>query len=194
MSYASSVNRALIIGCALLLLGLAGAPDARAAGGLGCDGQALERPFLPWLDPAHYVLVPDGDFSGGAAGWRLSGADVVDDNEPWYVHGDGAPAALRLRSGDSATSAPMCVSVLHPTIRFFARGSGSLKVEVVRDDGTAVPIGAILGLLHGGWAPSLPLPVVANLIDDEVAFRFTAVGHGSSWGIDDVYVDPYRKG
>jgi hypothetical protein len=27
-----------------------------------------------------------------------------------------------------------------------------------------------------------------------VAFRFTAQGDGSTWLIDDVYVDPYRKG
>ena len=45
-----------------------------------------------------------------------------------------------------------------------------------------------------GVRPEPVLPVVANLIDDEVAFRFTAVGLGSSWVVDDVYVDPYGKG
>jgi hypothetical protein len=33
-----------------------------------------------------------------------------------------------------------------------------------------------------------------NLIDDEVRFRFRAIGLDSSWVIDDVYVDPYEKG
>jgi hypothetical protein len=28
----------------------------------------------------------------------------------------------------------------------------------------------------------------------QVAFRFSAQGPGSAWMIDDVYVDPYRKG
>ena len=34
-----------------------------------CDGQVLERPFLPWADPAQYVLAPDGDLTNGGEGW-----------------------------------------------------------------------------------------------------------------------------
>lgn len=141
----------------------------------------------------------DGDFSGGGAGWDLDGAELVADNEPWYVHGGDTPAALRLRTGDRATTPPICVSLEHPTMRFFARNSGgivgSLTVEVVLDGGLALPVGVLLGLLEDeDWGPSSPLPVVANLIDDEVRFRFSAGGIGSSWVIDDVYVDPYKKG
>jgi hypothetical protein len=184
--------RSLVLGCALAL---AVAPAALA----DCGDQVLERPFLPWADPAHYTLVPDGDLTAGAAGWQLDGADVVADNEPWYVHGGDTPAALRLRGGDRATTPPMCVSLLHPTLRFFVRDAGSvngeLSVEVVLSDGLALPVGAVSGLLQGGgWTPSLPMPVLANLVDDEVAFRFTASGPDSVWVIDDVYVDPYKKG
>jgi hypothetical protein len=174
---------------------LALAPGALA----DCDDQSLERPFLPWADPAHYTLVPDGDLTAGAAGWELDGAEVVADNEPWYVHGGVTPAALRLSAGDRATTPPMCVSLLHPTLRFFVRDAGgllgALSVEVVSSDGLVLPVGAVSGLLQGDeWAPSLPLPVLANLVDDEVAFRFTATGLGSARVIDDVYVDPYKKG
>ena len=188
-------TRSLILGCTVMLAFLAAASPALA----DCEDQVLEQPFARWLDPAHYTLVPDGDLTGGAAGWDLDGADVVDDNEPWYVHGGDTPAALRLDSGDSATTPPMCVSILHPTMRFFVRNRGGilgvLGVEVVLGDGFALPIGVVSGLLQGDeWAPSPPLPVVANLVDDEVAFRFTALGLGSSWVIDDVYVDPYKKG
>jgi hypothetical protein len=186
--------RSLIVGCGVMLAVLIAAPAARA----DCDDQVLERPFAPWGDHADYTLVPDGDLTAGAAGWDLDGADLVDDNEPWYVHGGDTPAAIRLRNGDSATTPPVCVTLLHPTMRFFARDTGSilgaLEVEVVLSNGLAVPVGAVLGLLHGDWAPAPPQLVVANLIDDEVRFRFRAVGLGSSWVVDDVYVDPYKKG
>jgi len=190
--------RVLILSCTVLLAFLFAAPAARADGG-DCEGQALEQPFAPWGDHANYTLLPDGDLTGGAAGWDLDGADVVDDNEPWYVHGGNTPAALRLRTGDRATTPPICVSLLHPTMRFFVRDTGSilgaLEIEVVLSNGVALPVGAVLGLLQGDdWAPALPQLVVANLIDDEVRFRFRAIGPGSEWVIDDVYVDPYKKG
>ena len=44
------------------------------------------------------------------------------------------------------------------------------------------------------WAPTPVLPIVANLLDDEVRFRFTAIGIGSAWVVDDVYAVPYGKG
>ncbi len=189
------MSRHILLGFAVLLIGLVAAPAAQAG---TCEGQVLEHPFEPWHDSAPYTLVPNGDLSAGASGWQLDGADLVADNEPWYVHGGTTPGAIRLRTGDSATTPPVCVSLLHPTMRFFARDTGSvlgsLKVDVVLSDGVALPVGVVLGLLHGDWAPSPVLPVVANLIDDEVAFRFTAVGLGSSWVVDDVYVDPYKKG
>jgi hypothetical protein len=56
------------------------------------------------------------------------------------------------------------------------------------------PIGVVTG---GGWAPTLPMTVVANLLpllpgdQTAVAFRFTAVA--GSWQIDDVYVDPWNR-
>jgi hypothetical protein len=44
------------------------------------------------------------------------------------------------------------------------------------------------------------MPIVANLLPllpgdhTPVAFRFTPVGLGGDWRIDDLYVDPYRRG
>jgi hypothetical protein len=184
----------LTIACTVILGFLFAAAPAYA-----CEGQELEQPFTRWGDTAQYTLVGDGDFTGGGVGWDLDGADLVADNEPWYVHGGDTPRALRLRAGDSATTPPVCVSLLHPTMRFFVRNGGgllgTLTVEVVTHGGLALPVGIIPGLLGGNdWAPSAPLPVLANLIDGEVAFRFTAGGLGGTWTIDDVYVDPYKKG
>jgi hypothetical protein len=187
--------RSLLLGCMVMLAFPIAAPAARAT----CDDQLLEQPFMPWSDFAYYILVGDGDLTGGGAGWALHGAKLVDDNEPWYVHGGSTPAALRLDSGDSAITPPMCVSLFHPTLRFFVRNGGgdrgSLSVEVVLGDGSALPVGVVDGPVPGEeWAPSPPMPVVANLVEDEAAFRFTATGPDGSWVIDDVYVDPYKKG
>jgi hypothetical protein len=187
--------RHLLTACTVILGFLLAAPVARA----DCDGQALEQPFSLWGDFAQYTLVGDGDLTGGAAGWDLDGADLVADNEPWYVHGGDTPRALRLRAGDSATTPPICVSLAHPTMRFFVRNRGgllgTLTVEVITSSGLALPVGLIPGLLgDDDWNPSAPFLVVGNLLDDEVSFRFTAGGLGGSYVIDDVYVDPYKKG
>lgn len=170
----------------------------------GCSNQVLERPFLRWLDPAHYVLAPDGGLESRGAGWTLrGGASVVTGNESFKVRGASDWFALSLPPGSWAETPPMCVSLLHPTLRFFARGGSLLAplvVEVVFTDplgGTrVVPVGAALP--SPAWTPTLPFAFLANatalrLLGDaaSVSFRFRPQG-GVRWWIDDVYVDPYK--
>ena len=172
-----------------------------------CGTQNLERPFLRWLDPAQYTLLPGGTFESTLPGWTLSGARVVSGNEPYYVHGKSEKKSLSIPSGSKATSAVICVGLGHPTMRFFAKSSGgtalsTLKVEVLFELATGqvmtLPIGVALAGAHRSWQPTLPMTVVANLLPllpgarTPVAFRFTPVG-AAGWTIDDVYVDPrYR--
>jgi hypothetical protein len=194
--------RTILIGFTAVLALLLAAPAAHAEeeeAGSGCPGDVLERPFTSWNDYADYTLAPDGDFTGGGAGWELDGAEIVEDNEPWYVHGGDTPSAARMSTGDSATTPPICVTPQHPTMRFFARSTGDdlgmLEVEVLFGQGESLPIGMLVGLVQGHeWAPGQPLPIIANMFNDEVRFRFTAIGSDSSWVIDDVFVDPYGKG
>jgi hypothetical protein len=194
--------RTILVGFTAALALLFAAPAAHAeedGGSAGCPGDILERPYTSWNDNADYTLAPDGDFTAGGAGWDLDGAEIVEDNEPWYVHGGDTPAAASLSTGDSATTPPICVTPQHPTMRFFARSAGDelgmLKVEVLFGRGHSLPIGILVGLMQGDeWRPSPVLPIIANLFNDEVRFRFTAIGSDSSWVIDDVYVDPYGKG
>ena len=191
-----------------LALGAAPAADAGllVATAPDCSSQVLTQPFLPWADPASYLLAPDGNFEAGGSGWSLSGAAIAADNEPFYVRSAGDVASLGLAPGASATSPSMCVGILHPTLRFFARRDGSasstLRVDVLYRDATglgrSLTIGRVLG--DDRWSPTLPMPVVANLLAllpgerTAVAFRFTAEGAEAAWRIDDVYVDPYSKG
>jgi hypothetical protein len=194
----------LVAGVAALAIAAPAQAGVLVSSATNCDDQVYEQPFLPWADPASYVLAPDGTFEQGAGGWTLSGnALVVSGNESYYVHGAGESSSLSVGSGSSATSDAICVGIEHPTLRVFARNGGSplatLKVEVLFEDASGSVHALPIGLLTAGaqWQPSVVMPVVANLLPllpgdhTAVAFRFSA--NGGSWKIDDVYVDPYRS-
>jgi hypothetical protein len=200
----------LAIALTALFAGVA-APGAQAgplvASAEKCAAHSYEQPFRPWLDLADYVLLPGGTFEGGSSSdWSMDGANVVQGNEPYYVHGAGETKALAIGSGKSATSGTMCVGLNEPTLRLFVRSSSAsllskLKVEVLFEDAlgnvNALPIGAAPALTSTSWTPHLPMLVTANLlalIGDQtpVRFRFTAQG-SANWTIDDVYVDPRRQ-
>jgi hypothetical protein len=197
-----AATAAAVVGLGLL------APGAHAGllveSATSCPPETLELPFLRWADPASYVLAPDGTLES-AGGWRLSRATRVLGNEPYFVHAAGERYSLALPPGSSATTATMCVGIEHPTLRLFARNTGSplslLGVDVIVRSKlgllSVVPVGAIAATAT--WAPTLPLPLVANLLPllpgdrTPIALRFTPLGSGGNWQIDDVYVDPYRK-
>jgi hypothetical protein len=177
------------------------------AGQPSCSGQLLEQPFLRWLDPAHYVLAPDGGLEGRARGWTLrGGATVVSGNEPFYVRSRRDSRSLALPSGSSATTPLICVGVEHPTVRLFAMNTGSvlstLRIDVVFTGPLGLPVAApVTTLVSGGaWKPTAPALLLANItalpvVTDgaiAVALRFTPQGAAVRWRIDDVYVDPFK--
>jgi len=188
----------------------AAAPSAQAgllvASAEDCDAQELSQPFMPWLDPASYTLAPDGGFEDGGSSWSLEdGAAVVSGNESHYVRDEDDSQSLKLPSGSSAKSATMCVGIEHPTLRLFARNTGSplsaLKVKVHFEDALGNARSLPIGLVGAGsnWQPTQPMVIGVNLLAllpgerTPVAFEFTPVGFGGNWRIDDVYVDPYRR-
>jgi hypothetical protein len=173
----------------------------------GCSGQVLEQPFVRWLDPLRYVAVPGGSFEGVSAEWKLAGgAKIVPGNESFYVRSAADSRSLWLPPGSSATTGPICVGLLYPTLRLFATNSApllsTLKVEVLfRDLGgnvRALPVGLLIA--GTSWRPTLPVVYLTNLTGSllskdgtaTVAFRFTPVGLAGYWRIDDVYVDPFK--
>jgi hypothetical protein len=173
----------------------------------GCGTQHFSQPFLQFADPAWYVAVPRGSFESGTSAWTLLGrVDIAKGNEPWQVNSSKDKRSLVLLPGSSATSAPVCVSLFHPTLRFFARGfafsaPAALNVNILYRDALghaqSLPIGAVLP--NGLWAPTTPMilttDVLSTLSGDHTSVRFQFVPQGTSaWQIDDVYVDPWRKG
>ena len=207
-------TRALLAAAGALCLLAIAAPTAQAGllveSAESCEAQDVDRAFLPWLDLAHYTLAPGGSMEDGLTGWSVSGASVVPGNEPFYVHGEDDESSLSLPPGSSAKTATICVGLEHPTMRLFARSSGSLttsltsslRVDVLFETAgghvASLPVGVVPAALHSKWRPTLPIPVIANLLPllpgerTAVAFRFTPQGR-AAWQIDDVYVDPFRR-
>ncbi|HEY7621425.1 MAG TPA: hypothetical protein VH834_16715 [Solirubrobacteraceae bacterium] len=192
----------------LAAVALGAMPAAASADGLsigldGCGSRTVEQPFARWLDYSNYVLVPGGTMEGALNGWKLTGgAKIVAGSEPYDVHGGRGDSALLLPSGSSATTPTVCAAVLDPTLRYFAANDGGLlsllNVQILYHPPGGGVITLPLGLNAGGrsWAPSLPTIVAADLLGAldggkaSVAFRFTPIGLGAKWRIDDVYLDP----
>lgn len=170
-----------------------------------CDPTPTKA-FAAYGDPANYATLFNGGFESGSLGWvTTGGARVVSGNEPAYVNGHKSDShSLLLPSGSSAYSSTVCFAFGDWHLRFFAKNvgssSGTLHVQVI------VPslLGGLLSILDGGnvkaggtWAPSprlaLALCNVTSLLGTKaVAFRFTPVGSGAAYQLDDIYLDPWK--
>lgn len=170
---------------------------------------------MRWLDPLPYFLATNGGFESGPAGWTLTGgAKVVSGNEPFFLNSSSDRFSLSLPAGASATSPWTCASVDGLVARLVAVASGSalgtLQVDLLyktsRGQLKTVGLTLITRLLHGSWAPTLPIVILpGTLLSDiarldldtvELALRFRASSGlltSSSWRIDDVYVDPWAE-
>ena len=170
-----------------------------------CDPTATQA-FARFGDSSYYARLQNGGFESGSTAWVLGGgAKVVSGNDPFYLTGNRSDnRSLLLPAGSSAYSGTVCFATGDWHLRFVMRNvgssSGGLHMQVV------VPslLGGLLTVLDGGtvsgngsWAPSprlqLLLSNVTSLIGTRaVAFRFTPVGSGAAYQIDDVYLDPWK--
>jgi hypothetical protein len=121
------------------------------------------------------------------------------------VAGDGGARSLALAAGTSAAAPTLCVGAEHPTFRFFARSTGAATGTLVTTIAyrtslgatVTLPAGTLLAATYGAWRPTEPqlasvaIPVLPG-DHTPVTIGFTAGGTGSSWVVDDVYLDPYR--
>jgi hypothetical protein len=186
----------LVAGTIAMAMGVA---PASAGLGLACPSPTT-TPFAAWSDNAYYAFTPDGGFESGGSGWSLSGGSrAISGNESFYVHSKLDKTSLSLPAGASATSPPMCISLLSSKMRFVARGDAGSKVKVqIIYRGL---LSSVLGILDGGtytvggpWKPSPQIGMLGGvlpLLTSSVSFRFTAVGAAAA--IDDVYLDPMKS-
>jgi hypothetical protein len=198
----SSRNRlATLLAAALLALAVfAGSAQA-------CSYSGAKTVFSPWGDQHNYVLAPDGGFEAGGSGWQLShGAAVVEGNESYYLNDAGDSRSLSLPAGSSAVSPPVCMAIDTPSFRLVARNGGDpssqLRVEAVYK-----LLGLVrtktAGTLSAGsdWAPTQSVStvltlstLVGTLIPSAIEIRFTPLDSKGQWQVDDVYIDPFRRG
>jgi hypothetical protein len=190
----------LLITALLALAVFAGSAEA-------CSYSGAKTVFSPWGDQHNYVLAPDGGFEAGGSGWQLNrGAAVVEGNESYYLNAAGDSKSLSLPAGSSAVSPPVCMAIDTPSFRLVARNSGDpssqLRVEAVYK---------LLGLVRtrtagtfragSTWAPTQSVStvltlstLVGTLIPSAIEIRFTPLDSSGQWQVDDVYIDPFRRG
>lgn len=197
------VRARALAGAAVTCLSLITTAQAQAglltATASGCPAVSMSQPFASLGDDTSYFPVPGGDFESGASGWTLRNAAVADGNDPFLAGSHN----LQIAAGGSASSPVVCVGADDPSIRFAARNRGGLLSALAVSVRFVGPLGltlqAPIGIVTGGSSWKAPSAlVVANLLtaadgtQTPVQFVFSAAGGG--WGVDDVYVDPYRKG
>jgi hypothetical protein len=198
---------AVLAGCILGLAGASSAHAATAVNPLGCAPTTeLNTPLTSFGDHSLYALAPGGTFAGGAiGGWRLTNAALVAENEPFGVVGNDG-SSLGLRANGVAISEPMCIDETFPNFRFFAKaakvGKSPLTVTVLFMDAKG-NIGSVKSGTYvaktAGWNLVNPMAIgidihpTATNAAAPVAFQFASAKDGS-WQIDDLLVDPYRRG
>jgi hypothetical protein len=180
---------------------LAVAAPASAASS-GCSAPPVSRAFLPWGDLNDYFLAHGGDFES-TSGWTFrGGAKLVSGSEPFVATGKPGKTSLSMPEGSVAVSPVLCLTPDNPSIRFFAKaaqgGAASLRGEAVVSKPTSQVIG--LGTV-GGTVPWSAVEPMASGVNDvlwdadkkvSLQIRFTA-GSGA-WQIDDLFVDPQKRG
>jgi len=157
-------------------------------------------PFAQFGDAHSYYPLPNNGFEGGAYGWRLSGATVVSGNEPWYAGGFGSHS-LAIAPHGTAASPLVCIGLLDPYFRMFARSNGAngdLHAQVYFYGLT----GNLTGILnvddfspadYGSWAPSgdVPSALALPLLTSYAQLRLSSGASSGTWQVDDAFVDPW---
>jgi hypothetical protein len=200
----SMFKRTLKLGVVTAAVFAAVAPSALAA----CPSQSFGTVFSAWGDASFYTLAPNGDFEGGATGWTLTGdATLVADNAGRIAAQAGDVTALQLANGATATSPAICVSSGYPTTRMFGNTlrhsslSGStLQLDVLYTDATrggqaVKKLGTVPD--EYGWDATRKMSIAQGQLSIKpdstgntyIRYRFTPL-YGTTWRIDDLYVDP----
>jgi hypothetical protein len=177
-----------------------------AVASAACPSTPTTKAFQAFGDSANYSLAPNGAFETGTSGWTLSGASTATGNESYKVHGAADTKSLVINPTGTAVSPAFCVSVDHPTFRFFLRRTsgtwGSLGVRLRWRDATGHTNDTTVASIDqpGAWKPTQPLQLASTLPlwqsgqTLSVQIVFDPEDFGGAFAIDDVYIDPYTRG
>lgn len=167
-----------------------------------CPAPSVSPAFSQFGDTNSYFVVPGGSFDGSAGGWTLNNASLSASGDGFNLGGAANPRSVTINAGGSATSPFFCVDNTMPSMRFVAdeATSGSnLRVDAVVKNpwgGTwTVPVANLAdGSNSGSWAPTsvITAPAIPADMTFQVALRFSVSPSSGAWGIDDVFIDPFR--
>jgi hypothetical protein len=177
---------------------LPGTPAAAATP--GCATGPTSKAFSRFGDLGDYFLAPNGGFEQALTWSRSGSVSRVAGSEPFNLAGAGHSSSLRLLKDGSVTTPMLCVSPELPHLRFVAKssGSGQLDVEVrFYENGkvTDSSSGSISPSDHALWAPSRAVLLKVDKLKPgqtgSVTVTFKSQG---DWLVDDVFVDPLKRG
>jgi hypothetical protein len=180
---------------------LATAPGAALA---ACPDLPTSQPFALWGDAANYSLAPGGNFEGSLTWARTGAPTLVAPSNPFVLSGPGL-RSVRLRGQDSITSPTVCVSDIHPYMRFVARAQDTtsrLVLEVLWTDDGVNKVDVLeehQADEYQVWKPSKLVPLGTKLPTGskgahEVRLRLKLKDGAGSWLVDDVFIDPASRG
>ena len=186
---------------AVLTIGALTTPGSAASA--ACPELPVYQRFAPWGDDAYYEEVPGGSFDE-ALSWTAVGAPELVEN----AHPLDGSSAVRLRGGESITSPVLCVSKLHPHLRFLARaadGKSRLKIEVLwsdqdgRHERKPLSVAQEHAKHYQSWTPTSDVglkKVLPKGLEDvrDIQLRFSVREESGDWLVDDVFVDPFKRG
>ncbi|MEH3052786.1 MAG: hypothetical protein PGN13_02105 [Patulibacter minatonensis] len=209
-SHGSGSGRTLARALTTLVLLLVPASVATAA----CPVQKTTKAFAGWGDTADYAQIPGGSFENGASGWTFISSKLLLGNDEWDVLPGTHSAALGTGIGSLAATAispPFCVDATHPYFRFMFKPTapaGALTTFIIYKNASGNLIQQIVGsrvnttIMPGAWRPSqinplsinIPLLEAGGTATVQLGFMSPLSWGGASYYVDNILVDPYRRG
>lgn len=176
---------------------------------LTCAAQVLTQPLLKFGDTSTYWLAPGGDFETALSGWTLKNAAVAAGNETLGVLPGTKSLKLGTGIGTAQVTTPsFCVDPLHPKFRFLVKSNSTVAtlntyINFKTPLGVTLTVPAKLNTLgFGNWALSESQPLSTAIPDvflgtgvtASITFKSLVGSLGASVTIDNLLIDPYRRG
>lgn len=191
-----------------LVLGFASVAQAE------CPAQPTTKAYAKFGDQADYSPVPGGSFENGTAGWTLITSRLAFGNDGHNVIPGQRSVSLGggLAAGFATVISPkFCVDKTHPYFRFMLRpmgAVGALATFILHKDQSGKLVRSLIAsninptFMPGYWRPSALNPLSVNIplleaggtASVQLMFVSPLSLNGPGYYIDNVMVDPYRRG
>jgi hypothetical protein len=179
-----------------------------------CPTQPTSKAFARFGDQAEYSQIPGGSFEDAGAGWTFISSKVAFGNDGYNVLPGNRSAQLGggIAAGFATAISPrFCIDASHPYFRFMLRpmsAVGTLTTFIVYRDESGKLVRSLLAsnisttFMPGNWRPSvlnplsstIPLLEAGGTATVQLGFTSTVSVNGPSYYIDNVLIDPYRRG